>query len=93
MFVSEDFSDIWIKWYSTLRQTVTVANKMDKCKGKAGHFRGKLILDGKTYGVQNQCNLPSDIILNESCERQNDSILVLQNKWTLYSKWKGDALW
>ena len=52
IFIGEDSPNVWIKTHSMLRQIVTLANKIDKYKGKVSLSRGKLILDEKEYGVK-----------------------------------------
>ena len=57
---------------SLLRPIVILANKMDKYKGKTS--LSKLILEGKTYGIKDVCDVPSDMLLNKSCESKNHSL-------------------
>ena len=84
-FVSEDFPDVWIERCSKLRIIVTLANNMDKHKGEAGLSRDKLIWDGKAGDIKSHCDLPSDILLNESCEGQNHSILAFHGMHSTFS--------
>ena len=60
-YVSEDLPDEWLDSQKILRPIMKQALKQEKYRGKVRLKQNKLVIDGRSYGIEEIPNIPKDI--------------------------------